>query len=67
MTDRVVIVGAGQAGAQTAISLRQLGFGGRITLLGDEPSPPPRPDPRRPDGPAGVRGRSYEAPAKLER
>ncbi|MFG3339423.1 hypothetical protein [Glycomyces sp. NPDC048151] len=35
--------------------------------LGDEPSPPPRPDPRRPDGPAGVRGRSYEAPAKLER
>lgn len=40
MTDRVVIVGAGQAGAQTAISLRQLGFGGRITLLGDEPSPP---------------------------
>jgi hypothetical protein len=33
----------------------------------DEPSPPPRPDPRRPDGPAGVRGRSYEAPAKLER
>lgn len=36
--------------------------------LGDEaPPPPPRPDPRRPDGPAGVRGRSYEAPAKLER
>lgn len=35
--------------------------------LDDEPSPPPRPDPRRPDGPAGVRGRSYEAPAKLER
>lgn len=35
--------------------------------LGDEPSPPPRPEPRRPDGPAGVRGRSYEAPAKLER
>ncbi|HEX2144721.1 MAG TPA: hypothetical protein VHG10_09455 [Glycomyces sp.] len=35
--------------------------------LGEEPSPPPRPEPRRPDGPAGVRGRSYEAPAKLER
>jgi len=34
---------------------------------GDETPPPPRPDPRRPDGPAGVRGRSYEAPAKLER
>lgn len=35
--------------------------------MDEEPSPPPRPDPRRPDGPAGVRGRSYEAPAKLER
>ncbi|HEY1094864.1 MAG TPA: hypothetical protein VGE61_09175 [Glycomyces sp.] len=35
--------------------------------LGEEAPPPPRPDPRRPDGPAGVRGRSYEAPAKLER
>ena len=35
--------------------------------LHDEPSPPPRPDPRRQEGPAGVRGRSYEAPAKLER
>jgi 3-phenylpropionate/trans-cinnamate dioxygenase ferredoxin reductase subunit len=40
MTDHVVIVGAGQAGAQTAISLRQLGFDGRITLLGDELFPP---------------------------
>ncbi|MDN3239093.1 hypothetical protein [Glycomyces tritici] len=35
--------------------------------LDEEAPPPPRPDPRRPDGPAGVRGRSYEAPAKLER
>ncbi len=40
MTDHVVIVGAGQAGAQTAISLRQLGFPGRITLIGDELFPP---------------------------
>jgi len=32
----VVIVGAGQAGYQTAASLRQLGFAGRITLLSDE-------------------------------
>ena len=40
MTDHVVIVGAGQAGAQTAISLRQLGFDGRISLLGDELFPP---------------------------
>jgi 3-phenylpropionate/trans-cinnamate dioxygenase ferredoxin reductase subunit len=40
MTERVVIVGAGQAGAQVAISLRQLGFAGEIVLLGEEPAPP---------------------------
>jgi 3-phenylpropionate/trans-cinnamate dioxygenase ferredoxin reductase subunit len=32
----VLIVGAGQAGAQVAISLRQGGYSGSITLLGDE-------------------------------
>ncbi|MFC4729269.1 NAD(P)/FAD-dependent oxidoreductase [Coralloluteibacterium thermophilus] len=32
----VVIVGAGQAGAECAIALRQQGFDGRIVLLGDE-------------------------------
>jgi 3-phenylpropionate/trans-cinnamate dioxygenase ferredoxin reductase subunit len=36
MSDNVVIIGAGQAGAQTAISLRQGGFTGSITMLGDE-------------------------------
>ena len=41
MGDAVVaIVGAGQAGFQTASSLRQEGFGGRILLIGDEPSLP---------------------------
>jgi 3-phenylpropionate/trans-cinnamate dioxygenase ferredoxin reductase subunit len=40
MTQRVVIVGAGQAGAQVGISLRQSGFAGEILLLGDEPVPP---------------------------
>jgi 3-phenylpropionate/trans-cinnamate dioxygenase ferredoxin reductase component len=40
MTGRVVIIGAGQAGAQVAISLRQLGFAGELVLLGDEPAPP---------------------------
>lgn len=40
MPERVVIVGAGQAGAQVAVSLRQLGFGGKITLLGEEGQPP---------------------------
>lgn len=36
----VLIVGAGQAGAQAAISLRQGGFAGSIGLVGDEPEPP---------------------------
>ena len=33
----VVIVGAGHAGAQAAISLRQRKFTGSILLLGEEP------------------------------
>ncbi|MFN2426814.1 MAG: NAD(P)/FAD-dependent oxidoreductase [Candidatus Binatia bacterium] len=33
---RVVIVGAGQAGAQVAFSLRQWGFEGKIALVGEE-------------------------------
>ncbi|HYI39389.1 MAG TPA: FAD-dependent oxidoreductase [Allosphingosinicella sp.] len=36
----VVIVGAGHAGAQAAIQLRQLGFEGSIALIGAEPEPP---------------------------
>ncbi|MDN8617357.1 NAD(P)/FAD-dependent oxidoreductase [Variovorax ginsengisoli] len=36
----IVIVGAGQAGAQLALSLRQLKHAGRVTLLGDEFEPP---------------------------
>jgi 3-phenylpropionate/trans-cinnamate dioxygenase ferredoxin reductase subunit len=40
MAERVVIVGAGQAGAQVAISLRQLGFAGEVVLLGEESTPP---------------------------
>ena len=37
---RVLILGAGQAGAQVAISLRQLGFAGDVVMLGDELEPP---------------------------
>jgi 3-phenylpropionate/trans-cinnamate dioxygenase ferredoxin reductase subunit len=36
----VVIIGAGQAGVQAALSLRQLGHQGPISLLGEEPHPP---------------------------
>ena len=36
----VLIVGAGHAGAQAAISLRQLGFEGSIGMIGDEKDPP---------------------------
>ena len=38
--DSVLIIGAGQAAAQTAASLRQGGFEGGITIVGDEPSLP---------------------------
>ena len=37
---RVVIVGAGQAGAAVAARLRALGHQGEIILIGDEPAPP---------------------------
>jgi len=33
----VVILGAGQAGGETALALRDLGYEGQITLIGDEP------------------------------
>lgn len=40
MTAHIVIVGSGQAGVQTAESLRAAGFDGAITLLGSEPHGP---------------------------
>ncbi|MDQ0260848.1 NAD(P)/FAD-dependent oxidoreductase [Sinomonas atrocyanea] len=36
MNTGTVIIGAGQAGAQLAISLRELGYSEKITLIGDE-------------------------------
>jgi NADPH-dependent 2,4-dienoyl-CoA reductase/sulfur reductase-like enzyme len=36
----VVIVGAGMAGVQTAVALRDEGYDGRLLLLGAEPHPP---------------------------
>ena len=40
MSEHFVILGAGQAGAQAAATLRQRGFAGRLTLVGSEPYPP---------------------------
>ncbi len=37
---RVIIIGAGQAGGEAAQRLRQGGFTGDITLIGEEPHPP---------------------------
>ena len=40
MSEHFVIVGAGQAGVQAAATLRQKGFDGQLTLIGDEPYHP---------------------------
>jgi len=40
MPDPIVIIGAGQAGAKAAETLRRLGFDGSIQLVGDEPHEP---------------------------
>jgi len=37
MSEKVVVVGAGHAAGQVAVSLRQKGYAGDITLIGDEP------------------------------
>lgn len=36
----VIVIGAGQAGSSCVVKLRNLGFDGKITLIGEEPSPP---------------------------
>lgn len=40
MVEKIIIVGAGQAGSQAAVSLRQLGYDGEIVMIGAEASPP---------------------------
>lgn len=39
-SERIVVIGAGQAGAQAAMSLRQFGYEGAITLVGEETALP---------------------------
>lgn len=38
--ERIVIIGAGQAGGEAAMRLRQMGFAGDVTLVGAEAQPP---------------------------
>lgn len=38
MMERIVIIGAGECGVRAAFALREQGFAGTVTLLGDEPS-----------------------------
>ncbi|PWR00971.1 pyridine nucleotide-disulfide oxidoreductase [Meridianimarinicoccus roseus] len=38
--DNIVVIGAGQAGSALCAKLRELGFGGALTLVGEEPVPP---------------------------
>ncbi len=38
--ERIVIIGAGQAGVQAAATLRTEGFSGSLTMVGEEPYPP---------------------------
>ncbi len=40
MSETIAIVGAGHAGATLAVHLRELGFAGRLLLIGEEPHPP---------------------------
>lgn len=40
MDDTMVIVGAGMAGGNAAVTLREEGFAGRVMLLGEEPGVP---------------------------
>ncbi len=40
MTQTIIVVGAGHAGGQAVVTLRQKGFDGRIVLIGDEPYVP---------------------------
>jgi len=39
-TAATIIIGAGQAGVEVALELRQLGYAGRVLLIGDEPHLP---------------------------
>ena len=58
-SETFVIVGAGLAGAKAAETLRDEGFSGRLTLIGDEPE---RPYERPPLSKDYLRGETDEVP-----
>ncbi|MGH2986178.1 MAG: NAD(P)/FAD-dependent oxidoreductase [Solirubrobacterales bacterium] len=58
-TEAFVLIGAGLAGAKAAETLRQEGFDGRLTLIGDEAE---RPYERPPLSKDHLRGETTEAP-----
>src|SRR5690606_34691476 len=55
MSDGVVIVGAGECGVRAAFALRQAGFEGAVTLLGEEPHLPYERPPLSKSAPPTVR------------
>jgi 3-phenylpropionate/trans-cinnamate dioxygenase ferredoxin reductase subunit len=63
MAQHVVIVGAGHAGGTAAALLRQYGFEGPITLLGEEPYPPYQ---RPPLSKAWLKGEAGEEDLELK-
>jgi 3-phenylpropionate/trans-cinnamate dioxygenase ferredoxin reductase subunit len=74
MNTGTVIVGAGQAGAQLATSLREVGYCDPITLIGDEPHTPYHRPPLSKDYMAGkladselpIRTRAYYQERKID-
>ncbi|WP_461030601.1 FAD-dependent oxidoreductase, partial [Streptomyces sparsus] len=60
---RVVIVGAGMAGVQTAVQLREQGWGGSVTLIGAEPH---RPYDRPPLSKAVLNGKAPDSAFDLD-
>ncbi|TIQ01721.1 MAG: ferredoxin reductase, partial [Mesorhizobium sp.] len=53
MTNGMVIIGAGECGGRAALALRDLGYDGPVTLVGDEPHLPYERPPLSKDAMAG--------------
>ena len=67
MSQTYAIIGAGHGAGQAAASLRQLGFDGRVVMVGDEPYPPYQRPPLSKKFLAGEleRDRTYFKPANF--